>query len=458
MPILRGTRSVPCLSNNNKLFSPALFQPSLWIDASASSPQTDGALGLASASSQYGKAASLWVSNYPFTFSTWVKWTSGDSMIFCEGNDSTGPAIFAYVLSASGKVHVTCNNDTTNVTTAGALTSGTWANVLITYDGTTCNIYLNGTKDANSGALANNLGSLVSSYLGVYKSGTFADYFNGLLACHSIWNRVVTSSEIALLAAGILPTAYAGTSLATGLVDAYPCTQPSNIGYGVNGNTLTFPNGSSAAAGPVLGPCAVAGESIAQFTLSYGNGAVTYQGTVANRFLYEPNAINGQVAFQSPGTSGMYALSSGIALTGAFTAYAVGNRATSKNWTPWGDTSGNGGIAINSLNDTYFGNDSGSGGTVIDIPYTGSTGAIAARWRRDSSNRIWFASTGMAEAQIGTVSGTVTINNLLNGLGINTSSGQQFSDIFVAAADMVTNGQAPQLEAWINAKYGLTIP
>ena len=309
MPILRGTRSVPCLSNNNnKLFSPALFQPFLWLSASASSPRTDGALGLASASSQYMSLGASPITAPPFTISVWVNPADRSSTYGIWGiTDSNVDVTVAYAkIFTNGKVGISFNDGTNSINTAGVIgDSGSFTNFLITYDGTTLNIYLGGALDANSGSLVSGLGTLANTIFGAVNGGPTLS-LNGSLAYPCAWNRQLTAGEVALLQT-TNPNQFAGTTLANGLLFALPFTQPGTLTYDVIGTNTWTNHGGTAAAGPFTGPCTVLNESVeAQLDLS-GNGLNVTQATVGNRPTYNPTGWNGLpcIAFSAAGSQSL---------------------------------------------------------------------------------------------------------------------------------------------------------
>src|SRR5579872_1198460 len=154
-------------------FTPKLLSPSLWLDASVlSSLQTDGALACASASSQYASVAAAWVTTHPMSFSVWVKPTDRSAVYGLYGitTSTTTTAVVYAELDTNGKVVVSFNGGTNTITSATAVATGSFTNVIVTYDGTTANIYIAGTLDANSGTLANSYGTLANSYIGTIKS------------------------------------------------------------------------------------------------------------------------------------------------------------------------------------------------------------------------------------------------------------------------------------------------
>jgi len=73
-------------------------------------------------------------------------------------------------------------------------TTGTWANVVGTYDGSNMKIYINGSLDqtkARSGTIPT-----TGVNLGIGYDGGSALHFNGKIAISSIYNRALTASEI----------------------------------------------------------------------------------------------------------------------------------------------------------------------------------------------------------------------------------------------------------------------
>ena len=80
------------------------------------------------------------------------------------------------------------------IDSASDYTTGTWANVVGTYDGSNMKIYINGSLDqtkARSGTIPTN-----NVNLGIGYDGNGALAFNGKIAISSIYNRALTASEI----------------------------------------------------------------------------------------------------------------------------------------------------------------------------------------------------------------------------------------------------------------------
>ena len=73
-------------------------------------------------------------------------------------------------------------------------TTGTWTNVVGTYDGSNMKIYINGSLDqtkARSGTIPTN-----SANLGIGHDGANSLTFDGKIAASSIYNRALTLSEV----------------------------------------------------------------------------------------------------------------------------------------------------------------------------------------------------------------------------------------------------------------------
>lgn len=101
-------------------------------------------------------------------------------------------------------------------------------------------------------------------------------------------------------------------------------------------------------------------------------------------------------------------LASAIALTGAFTVYVVGRRASST-FIPLAHLTGDGALMIFSDNNVYFINDAN---TAPGVAYTGAAATALFRFRRDASDNMSFAATGMANVGFVTQSGTITLNHV----------------------------------------------
>lgn len=162
-------------------------------------------------------------------------------------------------------------------------------------------------------------------------------------------------------------------------------------------------------------------------------------------------AINGRAIVSAGGTSGVKMdLASTISLSGAFTCYAVGRRATSEYFLPIAAAGGNATPVIWNDNNVYIADDPGASPAVA---YTGSTGIILARWQRASVGTAPnFAATGMSQAVFGVAVGTLTIGRILARNAAEVTN-QGFGEILLWTADL-TSGQRTQVETYLAGRWG----
>lgn len=195
---------------------------------------------------------------------------------------------------------------------------------------------------------------------------------------------------------------------------------------------------------------AAAGNSVAfRRDLSRNQKHLT-QGTAANQPTWQAGPT---VSFD--GTNDNLVTGGGVtfALTGAFTAYMTGVRsAAGVHWIAFGHSVTGGSLHIQSDNNVYCINDTP---TLVSAAYTGNNGTlILARWRRKADNTVLFAATGMAEASLGTLSGTITINAQGGRTASQFTTGSHRTAI-VAGADLVTDGRDKAIRSYIQAADGV---
>lgn len=113
------------------------------------------------------------------------------------GND-VGAAISPYkifigVINSGGlKLRINYNNVAT--VNLGNLTDNTLYNLTITYDGTTTNMYVNGTSIGTSTNMSGNLNSKTFSYIGSTAGAT--EFFNGKIFNTLLYSRALSATEV----------------------------------------------------------------------------------------------------------------------------------------------------------------------------------------------------------------------------------------------------------------------
>lgn len=139
---------------------------------------------------------------------------------------------------------------------------------------------------------------------------------------------------------------------------------------------------------------------------------------------------------------------------GPFTIYAVGIR-TANNWFVLGHNTSTAFIGIYT-GSAFFVTATQS----INAAYTGATGLILARWRRDAADSVKFAATGMAEVAVGTAgsAGSYDAEGGRGSGGVSTEFTSANNDhrlTLVASADLVTDGRDAAIRAYIWQQYGV---
>ncbi len=142
--------------------------------------------------STHGNDSSLDLTS-AITLSTWFNAddTSGFKCWMGKGQNLT------YMMFFNGskiRMRIGGNLAANAIDSASDYTTGTWANVVGTYDGSNMKIYINGSLDqtkARSGTIPTN-----SANLGVGHDGAGGLIFDGKIAASSIYNRALTLSEV----------------------------------------------------------------------------------------------------------------------------------------------------------------------------------------------------------------------------------------------------------------------
>lgn len=279
---------------------------------------TNGAMLCATASSQYASLASPLFTTAPLTVSVNVNPTnlSQSSGLWAVTTSAAGNYQCFCEITSAGKIGVSFSGSSTSITSATVLSAGTGYNVLVTYNGTTCNIYINGVKDTNSGPLTNIFGTLANSYIGCISSTPFFPA-SATIGPFQVWSRVLGSAEIATVSAGVLYRQFT-SALQTGNVASIEFTVPGNLGKdnSPNNNTFTPVNAPTYVAGPVTysppaGSYLLDGEACSAIADQSGNGNNATQPIGANRGIFTLNVINGLPGIKGDGTGAYYQLSGG---------------------------------------------------------------------------------------------------------------------------------------------------
>ena len=86
-----------------------------------------------------------------------------------------------------------------------------------------------------------------------------------------------------------------------------------------------------------------------------------------------------------------------------------------------------------------------------------TTGVRLLRIRRDASNNMWFAATGTSEAAKSSTSHNWQLDRILFATGAATEAAHRVQGIMVVSADAVTAGTSTAAEAWLSARFGVTL-
>lgn len=131
------------------------------------------------------------------TMSIWVQSpdVTQDQIIFFRG-----PANYLRVIGSRMYGSVAVNGTQYALTGNTTVANNTWYHVALTYDGAAAHLYLNGKEDVTPLVIAGNLTSVGSLTMGSALHPAFA--FTGFLDDARIYNRALSASEIAAIAAG----------------------------------------------------------------------------------------------------------------------------------------------------------------------------------------------------------------------------------------------------------------
>lgn len=139
----------------------------------------------------------------PFSFSLWVKFNAIPySVLFGKfGGGFTGYEIAA---SSSGnlRIYMSSGSGTLDLTSNCGLTTGTWFNLVLTYDGSKTasgvKFYSNGVLKTNDTPSSNNLTGTIATTgllsIGCRTGGS--SFVNGIMDEIGVWSKVLTLTEV----------------------------------------------------------------------------------------------------------------------------------------------------------------------------------------------------------------------------------------------------------------------
>jgi len=147
-----------------------------------------------------------------FTVATWVKWYGGNvwqrifdfgsgtgSYMFLTPDSGTNTCRFAFKTPASGSKE--------QIVECPMLPTGVWKHVAVSKQGRTVSLYIDGVQVAqNTGisSAASDLGVSTQNWIGRSQYGS-DPYLDGLVSDFRIYNRAMSSSELAALGSGGTP-------------------------------------------------------------------------------------------------------------------------------------------------------------------------------------------------------------------------------------------------------------
>lgn len=151
----------------------------------------------------YGNVLSFERTN-SFTLSCWVKSNSLSALAGLISKLDTAQVGYSLQISSGGTIRFELKNSGTNfirVTSSATITTSAWANIVITYNGSSLasgvNLYLNGdliSYTINSDTLT---ASVITTHtLKIGTVSTVANFLNGQVALPMIYNRVLTVVEV----------------------------------------------------------------------------------------------------------------------------------------------------------------------------------------------------------------------------------------------------------------------
>ena len=131
------------------------------------------------------------VANSSYTINVWFNPdVVGDRGLVGWGNYSTTNQSNYVRLTNTGIIHSWTNND---LSINATITPGSWNNVIVTYDGTTRRIWLNGVLMGQDTPVGHNVSNANNLTVGLTNTG---QYFDGKISLVQVFTRVLSESEI----------------------------------------------------------------------------------------------------------------------------------------------------------------------------------------------------------------------------------------------------------------------
>jgi len=144
-----------------------------------------------------GNGASLNITD-AITISAWVKWLSPAIKEIITKMDSANVNANAYEFyqGNNGVVfRIWKDGVVSSLSSATTITTNTWAQIVVTWDGTTKKIFINGVQDPNTQAVSAPIDSTTGKVvIGAYATAVYP--FNGFIDEVRIYNRALSAAEI----------------------------------------------------------------------------------------------------------------------------------------------------------------------------------------------------------------------------------------------------------------------
>ncbi|MBL4691856.1 MAG: tandem-95 repeat protein [Magnetovibrio sp.] len=145
-----------------------------------------------------GAATSLATGTGAFTYEAWINTSStARQQILTTGSSGVmNEVAMMYVQATTGKLAF----DTTNIfgpRSTSVVNDGKWHHVSVVYDGTTTQLYVDGTADGSGTANTPNISSVANARIGSYFNGTAETlFFAGEIADVRTWNTALKGTDI----------------------------------------------------------------------------------------------------------------------------------------------------------------------------------------------------------------------------------------------------------------------
>ena len=143
----------------------------------------------------FGNPSALQLGDTAQSFSFWIKTTNANGYIWSKNNSGAGALQLQLF---NGRLY-TYKGGFTQDSSTNTYNDGNWHHVVVTYSGSRIDYYKDGSANGSDTSIAGTISDTLSAYLGI-RSDLDANYrYNGLLDDFRIYNKVLSSGEIATL-------------------------------------------------------------------------------------------------------------------------------------------------------------------------------------------------------------------------------------------------------------------